>query len=66
MKSYGAGGRRPSSICNSCERAQADKAKSDHLAALAALPLEERLARIEAWIYDHAQVRHGYIEPPRF
>lgn len=33
------------------------------LADISALPIEERLARIEAWIYDY---RPEYVPPPRF
>ena len=40
-------------VCHSCaNKAAADRREAD-LAALAALPMEERIARIEAWIYDY-------------
>lgn len=42
--------------CNECESAAAEKAKKEHLDGLKALPLEERVARIEAWIYEHGNL----------
>lgn len=45
------------------ERKQAVEDRTAMLAALAALPMEERIARIEAWIYDY---KPQYVEPPRF
>jgi len=46
--------------------AEAQRKKVQALADSQSLPLEERIARIEEWIYDHRQVQHGYIAPPRF
>lgn len=40
-------------VCHSCARKAATKTREDALAELAALPTEERLQRIEAWIYDY-------------
>lgn len=45
------------------ERQKAQKDRADFLAALARLPIEERISRIEAWIYDY---KPEYVEPPRF
>lgn len=40
-------------VCRECSASKAAKERADRLAAVAALPLEERLARIEAWIEDY-------------
>lgn len=45
------------------EREEEMAARKMALADLAALPVEERLARIEAWIYDY---RPQYVPPPRY
>lgn len=45
------------------ERKEREDRRTKALAELAALPIEERLARIEAWIYDY---RPQYVPPPRF
>jgi hypothetical protein len=39
-------------ICNSCRKAEEDKQKRVHLAGLKGLTVEERLEKIEEWIYD--------------
>lgn len=59
-------GRMPPTVCPTCEASEKAEARRLALAALAGLPLDERIARIEAWIYDHGQVPHGYVEAPRF
>lgn len=56
----------PPRTCPECEIKQAADVKAQALAEIAAKPLEERLAAIEEWIYDHKQVRHGYTPEPRF
>ena len=61
----GAGQSMPS-MCPACMDAEAQRKKVQALADSQSLPLEERIARIEEWIYDHRQVQHGYIAPPRF
>lgn len=43
----------PPMVCHSCADAAAAKARELQLAAVAALSTEERLRRIEAWIYDY-------------
>ncbi len=45
------------------ERQEREDARTKALAELATLSTEERLARIEAWIYDY---RPSYVPPPRF
>ena len=50
-------------ICGACRAEEAGSRRDRHLAELAALPIEERLHRIEEWIYDY---RPQYVEPPRF
>jgi len=40
-------------ICPKCESILAETIKMRALDELKKLPLEERLARIEEWIYDH-------------
>lgn len=40
-------------VCHSCARKSAEDKRAADLAELAALPLEERLRRVEAWIYDY-------------
>ena len=45
------------------ERQKREEARFNTLAALSALPLDERLARIEAWIYDYQPT---YVPPPTF
>lgn len=53
-------------ICRECSAKQAAKQKKKYLAEYAALPLEERIAKIEEWIYEHNKEPHGYQWPPRF
>ncbi len=56
-------GSAPPKICNHC-RAKEDISKRDqHFKELDALTTEERLRRIEEWIYNY---RPRYVEPPRF
>jgi hypothetical protein len=50
-------------ICERCRVKEATTVRDQYLADLAALPLEERLRRIEAWIYDY---RPQWVPPPRF
>lgn len=40
-------------VCHSCTEAAAFKKRDEELARIAALPIEERLRRIEAWIHDY-------------
>jgi|GEM_PF-3164829 len=42
----------PPSVCGQCRAEKADKEKRMHLAGLAALSIEERLAEIEKVLYD--------------
>lgn len=55
----------PPQICGPCAIAAAEATKQTALDELAALPTEERLRRIEAWIYDHKQKYHAPY-PARF
>lgn len=59
-------GQMPPSVCSACQSRAKTAQRTAALDALKALSLEERLARIEAWMYDHGQVQHGYVEAPRF
>lgn len=40
------------SVCDECIKIEEETAKSEFLAKRAVLPIEERLALIESWIYD--------------
>lgn len=53
-------------ICHTCSNKIYEDKRTASLTALAQLTVEERLALIEQWIYEHKQVQHGYIHPPRF
>ncbi len=44
-------------------RAKAAQDRADFLAALAKLPLEERIRRLEEWVYDY---KPEYVPEPRF
>jgi hypothetical protein len=50
-------------ICGVCRGKAAASKRDQHFAELDALPIEERLRRVEAWIYDY---RPQYVDPPRF
>lgn len=43
----------PPKACHQCACKAAEKTREQALNEIAALPLEERLRRIEAWIYDY-------------
>lgn len=58
-------GKPPPKLCGLCERKNAEDQKDAALAELAALPTDERLRRIEAWIYDHSHKYHAPY-PARF
>lgn len=40
-------------VCGPCRGKEAKSKRDEHLAAMAALPIEQRIARIEAWLYDY-------------
>lgn len=42
-----------SNICSKCKREEADQKRREFLGGRAALSVEERLALIEQWMYDH-------------
>lgn len=50
-------------ICGACAGKALASKRDQHFAKLDALSTEERLRRVEAWIYDY---RPQYVEPPRF
>lgn len=45
--------------CNTCKSRQAAEAKQAYLHSLAALPIEERLSKIEEFMYDHQRTYHA-------
>ena len=47
----------PPKVCHQCARKSAEDARETKLRELAALPIEERISRIEAWIYDYRPPR---------
>jgi len=51
--------RQPGEVCGDCLVETGEEKKQAHLAELAALPIKERIRRIEEWIYDHNRRRHG-------
>lgn len=54
------------SVCHDCTFKESEKKKQKSLLELKCLSVEERLVRIETWIYDHSQVPHGYQNPPLY
>lgn len=52
-----------STICHECIELDIDRTRRLHLAELVSLTLEERIAKIEEWIYDY---KPQYVSPPRF
>ena len=50
-------------ICGACWGKELGSKRDQHFATLDALSVEERLRRVEAWIYDF---RPQYVPPPRF
>lgn len=40
-------------ICDDCKKKKADAKRAAYLDSLAKLSVEERLSRIEKWIYDY-------------
>lgn len=53
----------PPKICGACRKADLESIRAKHFAELDALPIEERLRRVEEWIYDY---RPQWVAPPRF
>ena len=43
----------PPSICSACKQKEEDSKRTSHLEKLKTLPIEERIERIEQWIYDY-------------
>lgn len=50
-----------SNICLDCQAEIADQTRRQYLAGLKGLTIEERLSKIEAWIYDRPSVSHKDI-----
>ena len=44
--------------CSECEKKKAEVEKKAYLAAQAQLPMEERLAKLEEFMYDHQRAYH--------
>jgi hypothetical protein len=53
----------PPEICGTCRKADMASARDQHFAKLDALSIEDRLRRVEEWIYDY---RPQWVAPPRF
>ena len=51
----------PPDVCYECIAAESVAKKKQALAEIAALPIEQRMARIEEWIYDY---KPQYVSPP--
>ena len=45
--------------CSECHQARIDMERREHFGGLDALSVEERLRRIETWIYDYRPPRTG-------
>ena len=54
----------PPTICNECREWNEKNEKEKHLNALKQLPIEERIAKIEEWIYDLRQDPPWRGRPP--
>lgn len=50
-------------FCDECKAKTKAEAKDRYLMSLGGLSIEERLRKLEEWIYDY---RPTYVEPPRF
>lgn len=50
-------------VCHDCAGRKFNDKRRAELDKLSQLPIEERIARIEEWIYDY---RPTYVPPPRF
>ena len=57
------GGNSPSLVCHECQSAKDAERREKYFAELDKLPLEERIRKIEEWIYEY---RPTYVAPPRF
>jgi len=53
----------PSLICDSCRLENKDKERKEYFASLDKLPLEERIRKIEEWIYEY---RPTHVPPPMY
>ena len=41
------------SVCSDCKQAKEDKARKEHFDALDKLSINDRLRKVEEWIYDY-------------
>lgn len=48
----GSGRMRPS-VCPECKSEEADQKRNQHLNELASLTVEQRLRKLEEWVYDY-------------
>jgi hypothetical protein len=55
-------GQRTPNVCSDCRSREATKKRGEHFATLDQLPIEDRLRRIEEWIYDYRSPRSIYEE----
>ena len=54
------------SMCHECEMKQNEDEKTKYLNGLKVLTIEERILKIEEWIYDHSKVSHVDYSRMRF
>ena len=50
-------------VCGECKAAEEQEKRDKYFAELDKLTLEERVRRIEEWIYDY---QPQYVPPPRY
>lgn len=53
-------------VCSDCTDTKNNREKKKHLRARAKLPTKDRLARLEAEMYDAAHAPHVHVPAPRF
>lgn len=51
--------------CSECSTKALQDKRAEHLAGLLKLPLEERLAKLEAWAYDYEQANAWVLNSAR-
>ncbi len=52
-------------VCPECQKEMDEEKKRKYLDVCAMLPTEERLRRIEDWMYEHKKAPHDFSGPPR-
>ena len=50
-------------VCGDCTKKEREELRDKYFAGLDKLSMEERVRRIEEWIYDY---KPTYVPPPRF